>query len=221
MFALAVVTYFYLRSQSDAWPIERAAAGAAAGARSTRDPAARQRLAEPAGQARRRARSTGAACSCWLTRLPGRSALAFLVVRVLRIRALKCRWDSDAYGSIVWMLLALHTTHLVTDTCDTTVLDGADLHRPARRQALRRRQRERDVLVLRRRQLAADLRGHLLGAARLAGRTMRPGPPCCVAPLLALASRRVLLALVTPSCGTADRLACTCCRARLRARCAG
>ena len=33
------------------------------------------------------------------------------------------RWDHDAYGSIVWMLLGLHTFHLITDTWDTAVLD--------------------------------------------------------------------------------------------------
>ena len=31
-------------------------------------------------------------------------------------------WDSDAYGSVVWLLLGLHTTHLITDTVDTAVL---------------------------------------------------------------------------------------------------
>ena len=25
------------------------------------------------------------------------------------------RWDTNAYGSIVWILLALHTTHLLTE----------------------------------------------------------------------------------------------------------
>jgi cytochrome c oxidase subunit I+III len=31
-------------------------------------------------------------------------------------------WDADAYGSVVWLLLGLHTTHLVTDVYDTVVL---------------------------------------------------------------------------------------------------
>jgi cytochrome c oxidase subunit 3 len=45
-----------------------------------------------------------------------------LIVRVFEFRALNVRWDTDAYGSIVWMLLGLHTTHLVTDVVDTIVL---------------------------------------------------------------------------------------------------
>jgi cytochrome c oxidase subunit 3 len=49
-------------------------------------------------------------------------ALAFLIVRIFEFGALNTRWDSNAYGSVVWMLLALHTTHLVTDTIDTSVL---------------------------------------------------------------------------------------------------
>ncbi len=45
-----------------------------------------------------------------------------LIVRVFEFRGLNVRWDSDAYGSIVWLLLGLHTTHLVTDVIDTIVL---------------------------------------------------------------------------------------------------
>jgi heme/copper-type cytochrome/quinol oxidase subunit 3 len=46
----------------------------------------------------------------------------FLGVRVLEFGALNTRWDSDAYGSAVWMLMGLHTTHLVTDAYDSAVL---------------------------------------------------------------------------------------------------
>ena len=36
---------------------------------------------------------------------------------------LNTRWDSDAYGSAVWMLMGLHTTHLVTEAYDSLVRD--------------------------------------------------------------------------------------------------
>jgi heme/copper-type cytochrome/quinol oxidase subunit 3 len=49
-------------------------------------------------------------------------ASAFLVVRVFEFGALGCRWDTNAYGSIVWTLLGLHTVHLLTDLIDTVVL---------------------------------------------------------------------------------------------------
>jgi heme/copper-type cytochrome/quinol oxidase subunit 3 len=48
--------------------------------------------------------------------------LGFNVVRVYEFRHLNVMWDHDAYGSIVWVLLGLHTTHIVTDFLDTAVL---------------------------------------------------------------------------------------------------
>ena len=49
-------------------------------------------------------------------------ALAFLGVRILELQSLNCLWDGSAYGSIVWLLMGLHTVHLLTDTVDTVVL---------------------------------------------------------------------------------------------------
>lgn len=48
--------------------------------------------------------------------------LAPLVVRWFEFPALQARWDANAYGSVVWFLLGLHTTHLITDVADTVVL---------------------------------------------------------------------------------------------------
>ena len=31
-------------------------------------------------------------------------------------------WTSNAYGSVVWLLLGLHTVHLLTDAIDSAVL---------------------------------------------------------------------------------------------------
>jgi cytochrome c oxidase subunit I+III len=49
-------------------------------------------------------------------------AVAFLIVRIFEYRSLNVGWDTNAYGSAVWMLLSLHTLHLVTDVYDTVVL---------------------------------------------------------------------------------------------------
>ena len=46
----------------------------------------------------------------------------FLVVRAFEFGTLNCRWDTNAYGSAVWMLLGLHTIHLLTDFYDSAVL---------------------------------------------------------------------------------------------------
>ena len=48
--------------------------------------------------------------------------LAPLVPRAYEFSALNVLWDSNAYGSVTWLLLGLHTTHLVTDLADTLVL---------------------------------------------------------------------------------------------------
>ncbi len=48
--------------------------------------------------------------------------IAPLVVRGFEFAALNISWDSNAYGSVIWVLLALHTTHLITDVADTLVL---------------------------------------------------------------------------------------------------
>ena len=49
-------------------------------------------------------------------------AVAFNLVRAVEFAHLNVTWDRDAYGSIVWLILGLHTTHIVTDFLDSTVL---------------------------------------------------------------------------------------------------
>jgi cytochrome c oxidase subunit III len=57
-------------------------------------------------------------------------AAVFLGVRVFEYGALNCRWDTNAYGSIVWVLLSLHTVHLLTDFVDTVVLEAVLFYKP-------------------------------------------------------------------------------------------
>ena len=45
-----------------------------------------------------------------------------LVLRGFEFTTLNVRWDQNAYGSIVWVLLGLHTTHVLTDAIDTFVV---------------------------------------------------------------------------------------------------
>jgi heme/copper-type cytochrome/quinol oxidase subunit 3 len=56
--------------------------------------------------------------------LVGMSAfgIAPLIIRWFEFAAVNVRWDGNAYGSVVWFLLGLHTTHLLTDVADTLVL---------------------------------------------------------------------------------------------------
>jgi heme/copper-type cytochrome/quinol oxidase subunit 3 len=48
--------------------------------------------------------------------------VAFNAIRAYEFMHLNVMWDHDSYGSIVWLLLGLHTTHIVTDFLDTVVL---------------------------------------------------------------------------------------------------
>jgi heme/copper-type cytochrome/quinol oxidase subunit 3 len=48
--------------------------------------------------------------------------VVLLVIRGFEFNNLNVRWTDDAYGSIIWALLLLHTTHILTDWFDTIVL---------------------------------------------------------------------------------------------------
>lgn len=119
VFAIAVAVYFYLRDVNTSWPLSAPAPDwrwgtlnmvllAASMAPNELVKRAAQRLD------RRAARAWLVVCLLF--------ALAFLAVRGLEFAALNVKWYANAYGSIVWFLLGLHTTHLVTDTIDTAVL---------------------------------------------------------------------------------------------------
>jgi heme/copper-type cytochrome/quinol oxidase subunit 3 len=45
-----------------------------------------------------------------------------LVIRAFEFASLNVLWYQNAYGSAVWLLLVLHTTHIATDWVDTVVL---------------------------------------------------------------------------------------------------
>jgi len=120
VFALAIVMYFYLRSHSDTWPMSTPPPGLLWGTLNTAILAISAWPNQLAKRAAERLDRRGV--QIWLTICLALGVL-FLIVRAFEFTALNVRWDSDAYGSIVWMLLALHTTHLVTDTWDTAVLD--------------------------------------------------------------------------------------------------
>lgn len=48
--------------------------------------------------------------------------IALVALRAMEFGRLNTRWDQDAYGSIVWALVLLHTVHLITDVIDTFFL---------------------------------------------------------------------------------------------------
>jgi cytochrome c oxidase subunit III len=58
--------------------------------------------------------------------------LVTIAIRFYEFTVLNVRWDQNAYGSIVWLILGLHATHLVTDVGDTVVLAALMFTRHAR-----------------------------------------------------------------------------------------
>jgi len=119
VFAMAIVTYVYLRGRVPEWPPNVPAPNQFWGALNTLIMLASvvpneitKKAAEKLDLARTR---------LWLG-VCVLFAAAFLVVRVFEFGNLNVRWDTNAYGSIVWVLLGLHTAHLLTDWIDTIVL---------------------------------------------------------------------------------------------------
>lgn len=47
--------------------------------------------------------------------------LVLIGLRLMEFGSLHVRWDTNAYGSIVWALLGMHATHVITDLADTIV----------------------------------------------------------------------------------------------------
>jgi cytochrome c oxidase subunit III len=120
VFALAVMAYFYLRAHSQLWPMSTPAPELLWGTLNT---AILVLSMWPNHQVKKAAqRMDRQGVKRWLT-VCVLISFVFLGIRWLEFESLNCRWDSDAYGSIVWMLMALHTIHLVTDTWDSTVLN--------------------------------------------------------------------------------------------------
>ncbi|RZI82471.1 MAG: cytochrome C oxidase subunit III [Rubrivivax sp.] len=119
VFALAIATYFYLRSQSKLWPPTEQPPDLLWGTLNTAILLISlwpNHVAKRAAEQLNRGLARKALAICML------SSIAFLVVRVFEFASLNCRWDGSAYGSIVWTLLSLHTLHLLTDTYDSGVL---------------------------------------------------------------------------------------------------
>jgi heme/copper-type cytochrome/quinol oxidase subunit 3 len=119
VFALAIMAYFYLRSHATAWPMTRFPPELIWGNVNTAIMLISMVPNHFAKQAAERLDLQKV--RLWMVVCLLISFL-FLGVRVLEFGALNTRWDSDAYGSAVWMLMGLHTTHLVTGAYDSAVL---------------------------------------------------------------------------------------------------
>lgn len=119
VFALAIATYFYLRSHSVTWPLSALPPDLIWGTVNT---VILLVSALPNHMAKKSAEKLDLkGVRIWLC-VGLLFGFAFIGVRVLEFGTLNVRWDSNAYGSIVWTLLGFHTAHLLTDVADTIVL---------------------------------------------------------------------------------------------------
>jgi cytochrome c oxidase subunit 3 len=48
--------------------------------------------------------------------------LAFVSIRALEFYALNVSWDTNAYGSIVWTIIVIHTFHIVSEVIETIII---------------------------------------------------------------------------------------------------
>jgi cytochrome c oxidase subunit III len=120
VFLLAIASYFYLQGNEEAWPPpDTQLPGLTWGTvnlvillASMLPNALVKRAAEDMDMRKVR---------IWMV-VADFFALAFCVTRAFEFGELHVSWDSNAYGSLVWTILGLHTIHLVTDFADSVVL---------------------------------------------------------------------------------------------------
>jgi cytochrome c oxidase subunit III len=118
-FALALTAYFFLMMQETEWPSSAAPPdllwGTIAAAVMVVSVAPNIWIQRVAEQERLKDARIGLVIMCAV-------GFVLLAIRAMEFSALNVRWDRNAYGSIVWALIVLHTLHLVTDWIDTLVL---------------------------------------------------------------------------------------------------
>jgi cytochrome c oxidase subunit III len=118
-FALAIAVYFYLMSLAIQWPLNaplpRLLPGTLMTGLLTASLVPNMMLSRSAKKKNLRKVRIGLVAMSIL-------GIAPLIIRGFEFPALEVWWDDNAYGSIVWIMLGLHTTHILTDLIDTLVL---------------------------------------------------------------------------------------------------
>jgi cytochrome c oxidase subunit III len=119
MFAIALVAYYYLRGIALHWPMSAPPPDLLFGTLNTLVLLLSGIPNQLAAKAARR--EDLPKVRLWLV-LCVVAGAAFHVVRGFEFVTLNTHWSANAYGSIVYALLVLHTVHMVTDYIDTIVL---------------------------------------------------------------------------------------------------
>jgi cytochrome c oxidase subunit 3 len=127
MFVMALITYFYLRLRVEDWPPSLPDPSLLWGSLNLvvlLASAWPNHLAKLAAERLDVSRTRRWMVLCVLF------GVALVAIRFQEFPALNARWDDNAYGSMVWALLVLHTMHLLTDVADTTVLTALIWSKP-------------------------------------------------------------------------------------------
>jgi cytochrome c oxidase subunit 3 len=119
-FAIVLAAYFYLRTRSTDWPPGLMPPRLLAGTLNTL--VFLVSLAPNAWTKKRSEEGDLRGTRIGLSIMTG-VGIVNLVLRWFEFRSLNSTWDANAYASVTWMLLGLHTVHLVTDWFDTVVLN--------------------------------------------------------------------------------------------------
>jgi len=119
MVAMLAASYFYLRTRTNDWPP------------GVMPPALTWGVANgilflvsiaPAWFIQKRARAGDLqGCRLGLVILT-LVAAANIVLRCFEFPSLNCAWQANAYASTIWLMLGVHSTHLLTDFIETVVL---------------------------------------------------------------------------------------------------
>lgn len=118
-FVLAIAAYFYLMPYEQAWPPNGRTPDLLWGTLFTALAVASE---IPNVWLDRMAHAKRAAAVRWGLVLMTAIGLVLLGLRLGEFTAMNVRWDQNAYASITWALLALHTLHITTDVYDSGVL---------------------------------------------------------------------------------------------------
>jgi cytochrome c oxidase subunit 3 len=119
-FGLAFAAYFFLMGHEQGWPPEgRAAPDVLAGTLFTILILASE---VPNTMLKKAANERDVPTVRILLPVMVLIGIVLLVIRGFEFNSLNVRWTENAYGSIIWALLLLHTTHILTDWFDTVVL---------------------------------------------------------------------------------------------------
>jgi cytochrome c oxidase subunit 3 len=127
---LLIVSYFYLRGNDQQWP--PSFAGTAALRLAVIQVVALAVSYPAMVLAVRAARSKRFhATRAWLL-IATLLGTLMLVIRAFELPRIEVRWDSNAYGSLFWMIFGVHVTHVLTGVLESAMMLALFYFRPRR-----------------------------------------------------------------------------------------